>query len=108
MAQKLGINRLRRVCKCGDMVWDVEGPHRLPTYQEEIICPGCGRDHSRPPGLTWRLRFGLRRLQRRIRLNGYRETWRRGSRDAFLLDRERKELADAPQQAQEKNREAHI
>ena len=108
MAHKLGIDRLRRVCVCGDLVWDVVGPHRLPTYHEEIICQGCGRDHSRPPSLTWRLSFGLRRLLKRKRVIGLRETWRRGLRDAFLLDREREELSNAPKEQGHANREAHI
>ena len=105
---------LRKVCPCGEAIWEVKSPAHLPRYTEWIVCARCGTDHSRNPPLRLRWRYGvytLRRrrllygsLQRALRFglynsNGYKspggsflEALSLGLVDAFLLPRERKAL----------------
>ena len=38
---------LQKFCECRTLVWDVPHKAYLPHSREVIICPTCGKDHSR-------------------------------------------------------------
>ena len=81
---------IKHDCSCGAPIW--EGS--LPRYEETIVCPQCGRDHSRNPPWRVRIRWARYSLRKRIRLYGL----RRGATmlsliELFLLPRERKARA---------------
>ena len=77
-----------KVCGCGAPIW--EGA--LPHYQELILCPDCGHDHTRQPPLWWRIRWGVRQLRKRVRLLGWRRARELGVRSAFLTYPQREML----------------
>lgn len=62
----------RQDCVCGANLW--EGC--LPSPYGWIVCPECGRDGSRTPGLRFRVQYGLYLLQKRARLFGLIGMWR--------------------------------
>lgn len=51
-------------CGCGTVVWD----GAVPRYEETIICPTCRLDNSVAPPLLYRLRWGMRQINKRRNL----------------------------------------
>ena len=91
---------LTKICRCGTSVWEVQAEQFLPRYEEQVLCPQCGVDHSRNPPLLWRLRYGRHRLRRQARLLGLRAALallKPRSPSAFLLPRERPIPQRSPQ-----------
>ena len=67
---------LKKWCGCGALVWDVQHPGQLSSFQARTVCPGCGHDHSRAPTLAWLVRFYWKRLLKRRRYFGFVGMWR--------------------------------
>lgn len=55
---------LRRCAACDKPIW--EG--RKPSYFEHVVCP-CGQDGSNNPPWHWRVRYGIGRLRKSMRLD---------------------------------------
>ena len=105
------VEPLKKVCLCGETVWDVTRLSALPRFTEWVVCRGCGTDYSREPSLRARWRHGVytfhkrkrihRRLQKVLRFGLYArsnrsppegtfwEALRLGIIDLFLMQRER-------------------
>ena len=88
---------IRKVCPCGTLIW--EGA--LPTFQETITCRSCKADHTRTPPLSWRIRWGVRQLRKRLRLLGWSGMLELGIRTAFMTYPERERIK------QQRKAEAH-
>ena len=63
---------------CGTHVQETMAARFTQNFVETIICPGCGADNSTRPPLGFRMKYGLRLANKRIKAYGWRH---------FLLNR---------------------
>lgn len=59
-----------KYCECGRLVWDGPTKQSQPGYEEEILCPNCGRDNSNQPSLDWRGRYVIHKWATLVALYG--------------------------------------
>jgi hypothetical protein len=59
-------NMIRKYCNCGILIWEVPSKRFLPRYEEKIICPKCGADHSRKAPMGYRIRHAFRKSKLKL------------------------------------------